>query len=287
LRRCLCAADGKRGGVSESSSSFAPYLSASTVSVSFVRGRNAVLVRGELGTLFVDYFLHLRDHVRPRDAARERMLAEALALFTLHCAARPRFEHIAWTLNFQSPRVNLFLVGDNEDTTVVGRFFAENIKEGPRNIFYCDTVPRRGAETRRSVVQFDGADVVKAVEVFYRDSEQRPARYFELGKDEHALLVAHPDCDLPWFQSVTAEGVLNLAQTETLTPIERRAYRWHCGCTQEKILGVLAPACRGDAAGLFGEDELIRVQCPRCAAVHTLTREAMEAHVAQVKQPKA
>lgn len=273
--------------VSESTSSFAPHLAASPVSVSFVRRRNAVLVRGELGTLFVDYFLHLQDHLQPRDSAREKLLAEALALFTLHCAARPRFEHIAWTLNLQRPRANLFLVGDNEDTTVVGRFFTENVKEGAHNVFYCDTVPRRGAEARRSVTQFDGSDVVRAVECFYRDSEQRPARYFELGQDEHALLIAHPDCDLPWLQSVTQDAVLNLAQTETLTLIERRAYRWHCGCTQEKILGVIAPAYRSDSAGLFGQDELIRVQCPRCAATHTLTREAMEAYIEQAKRAKA
>ena len=273
--------------MSESTTSFAPHLASSPVSVSFVRGRNAVLVRGELGTLFVDYFLHLQDHLQPREPARERLLAEALALFTLHCAARPRYEHIAWTINLQSPRSNLFLVGDNEDCTVVGRYFSDNVKESPHNILYCDTVPRRGAEPRRSVVQFDGADVIRAVETFYRDSEQRPARYFELGKDEHALLVAHPDCDLPWFQEITGEGVLNLAQTETLALIELRAYRWACGCTQEKILGVIAPAYRSDSAGLFGDDELIRVQCPRCAATHTLTREAMEAYIAQVDRQKA
>lgn len=273
--------------VSDSTTSFAPHLAASPVSVSFVRGRNAVLVRGELGTLFVDYFLHLQDHVQPRDPAREKLLAEALALFTLHCAARPRPEHIAWTINFQAPRTNLFLVGDNEDTAVVGRYFSDNVREAAHNVFYCDTVPRRGAEPRRSVVQFDGADVVRAVETFYRDSEQRPARYFELGKDEHALLVAHPDCDLPWFQGITGEGVLNLAQTETLTLIERRAYRWQCGCTQEKILGVIAPAYRSDAEGLFGQEELIRVQCPRCAAVHALTREAMEAYITQADRQKA
>jgi len=30
-------------------------------------------------------------------------------------------------------------------------------------------------------------------------------------------------------------------------------------------------------AGLFGDSELIHVQCPRCAAAHAITREAMEA----------
>jgi molecular chaperone Hsp33 len=43
---------------------------------------------------------------------------------------------------------------------------------------------------------------------------------------------------------------------------------------------VLAPAMRSGAAGLFGEDEMIEIRCPRCAARHTITREAMEAFVA-------
>jgi molecular chaperone Hsp33 len=170
---------------------------------------------------------------------------------------------------------------------VVGRFFTENVREGARNIFYCDIVPRRGAEARRSVVEFDGSDIIRSVETFYRESEQRPVRYFELGQDEHALLIAHPDCDVAWMQSVTADAMRNLDQVETLALIERRHYRWQCGCTQEKILGVIAPAYRSDSAGLFGDDELIRVQCPRCAATHTLTREAMEAYLAQAKRSKA
>jgi molecular chaperone Hsp33 len=33
-------------------------------------------------------------------------------------------------------------------------------------------------------------------------------------------------------------------------------------------------------AALFGDSEIIHVQCPRCAASHALTREAMEAWLA-------
>jgi molecular chaperone Hsp33 len=35
-----------------------------------------------------------------------------------------------------------------------------------------------------------------------------------------------------------------------------------------------------DADALFGEDTTIRMKCPRCGARHTITREAMEAHIA-------
>ena len=254
------------------------------VTVEFVRHRNALLARGDLGPLFTDHYLHLADHQLRYTPEQDGLFRTALAAFTLHCASRPLNEHLAWTMNFQAPRLNVFLAGDNEDCTVTGRLFTENVRAADENVFFSDIMPRRGVETRRSVVNFRG-DVRAAVEGYYARSEQRPARLFELGGDDFALLVAQPDCDLAWFSAVDAETVRNLATAETLALIQRRNYGWHCGCTQQKILAAIAPAFRADPAGLFGDSETIRVECPRCAAVHTLTREAMEAYLAQVKKP--
>lgn len=257
----------------------------SVVTVEFVRHRNALLVRADLSALFTDYYLHLADQGLRHPPELDRIFKDALAAFTLFCASRPRQEHLAWTLGLQSPRVNLFLAGDNEDDTVAGRIFTENVREGGRNVFYCDVVPRRGAEKRRSVVAFEGTDALHAAQVFHADSEQRPARYFPLGGDEYALLVAHPDCDLSWFNALGQGEIHTLASRETIPLIERRDYRWECGCNQRRILGALAPAARQDMGDLFGEGESIRVQCPRCAATHVVTREAMEAFLAD--PPKA
>ena len=131
------------------------------------------------------------------------------------------------------------------------------------------------------MVNFAGGDVFAAVAVYYARSEQQPVRLFDLGNDRYALLVAQPDCDLAWFASVDAEGVRHPDAAEQVGHIQSRNYGWHCGCTQQKILGAIAPAFRADPAGLFGEGETIRVECPRCAAGHTLTREAMEAYLAE------
>lgn len=257
------------------------------VKVEFVRHRNALLARADLGPLFTDSYLHLADHKLRYTPEQDALFRNALAAFTLHCASRPLNEHLAWTLNFQEPRLNLFLAGDNEDCTVTGRLFTENVREAAENVFYSDIVPRRGVEPRRSVVNFPGADVWAAVEGYYARSEQRPARLFELGGDDYALLAAHPDCDLAWFSALDADGVRNLDTAETLAPIQRRNYGWHCGCTQQKILTAIAPAFRADPEGLFGDGETIRVECPRCAAAHTLTRESMEAHLARSGQKSA
>ncbi len=247
----------------------------------YVRGRNVLVARADFGALFVDYYLHLgAQRMRPAPE-HDAMFKRALAVFVLHCASRPWNEMTAWTINFQSPRVNLFLTGDNDTGAVTGRVFDENVKELPENIFYADVVRDR-QPARRSAVNFAGTDPIAAVEKFYAQSEQRPARVFQLGEEDFALIGEHPDCDTAWFQALTTEAVRELDRTETLSLLERRIYRWHCGCNQGRMLQVLAPAMRADAEGLFGGDAKIEIRCPRCGGRHTVTREALEAFVANV-----
>jgi len=250
------------------------------VSTSFVRSRNALHARAEFGDLFVDYYLHLSRHqIHPSNAA-DAMFKRALAAFVLHCASRPRNELTAWTINFQKPLLNIFLIGDNETGAVAGRVFEEDVKELPENLFFADVV-RTGQPKRRSTVNFSGDDAMVAAERFYTQSEQRLARYFQLGEEEYAMLTEHPDCDLAWLRELKSEQVGKLHETETLVPLEQRVYRWHCGCNQERMLEVLAPTMRHDPEGLFGGDEKIEIRCPRCGARYTITREALEAFLAQ------
>jgi molecular chaperone Hsp33 len=267
--------------MSESTSSFAPNLSDTVVAVSFIRKRNALLMRGDFGTLFVDSMLHVADHRLNYGEQAGRLLKEGLASFVLYCASRPRPEHVAWTINLQEPLLNIFLAGDNEDGLVTGRVFTEEVKRGAQNLFYSDIVPRRGESARRSIVRFEGSALFAAAEAYFASSEQRLARYFELGGDDYALLVSHPDCDVDWLRHASATTVRSLPEDETLTLIERRQYHWECGCTQEKIMRVVAQAYHGDTQAMFAGEETMRAQCPRCGAVHTITREAMEAFLAQ------
>lgn len=245
----------------------------------FVRNRNALLARAEFGDLFVDYYLHLADHqIRP-EPAHDAMFKRALAAFVLHSASRPWNEITAWTINVQQPLVNLFLTGDNETGAVTGRVFEDNVRELPENLFFADVV--RGSQPKqRSAVSFAGNDPLAAVEAYYTQSEQRGARYFQLAEEKFALVSEHPDCDLAWFRGLTPEQVRDLDQTETLVLMERRIQRWHCGCNQQRMLEVLAPAFRASPEELFGDEEKIEIRCPRCGARHAVTREAMEAFVA-------
>jgi len=244
----------------------------------FVRGRNALLARADFGELYVDYYLHQGQHGYQHAPAHDEMIKVALAAQTLHCASRPWNEVSAWTIHFQEPLLNLFVTGNNRLGTVVGQIFTENVKDKGLNIFLADVATGHEPPSR-STVEFEGADPFRAVERYYSQSEQRPARYFRHGLEDFVMISAQPGCDVEWLEALTDEAVQTLDQTETLALLEQRYYRWECGCTQARMLAVLAPIMKSDPEGLFGDDPLIRMSCPRCGARHTITRETMEAYV--------
>jgi molecular chaperone Hsp33 len=250
------------------------------VTTEFVRGRNVLLARARLTDLYLEYYLHVADsglHLAPE---HDRLFKQLLAVAVLHAGSRPRHEYLAWTMNLRAPVLNLFVTADNDADTVVGRVFTENVKIGDRNLLYLETV--RGSQPkRRSVVDFMHAGVFAAAEAFFAKSEQRPARVFDLGDEEFALLNSHPDCDLAWLHGIDPGGLRAALASETIVPIERRRYQWNCGCTERRMLEILAPTMRHDPDGLFQGDDSISIECPRCAKPYRITREALEAFVAK------
>ncbi len=245
----------------------------------FVRNRNTLIARADLGPLFVDYYLHLAQHGLRYAGELDGLFKRCLAGFVLHVGTRPWNELSAWTLHFERLGLNLFLTADNETGAVTGRLFEEDVKAMGTNLFFSDVI-RGSHPKRRSAVEFQGDDPAGAIRTFYERSEQRGMRLFDLGEDKFVLLVEHPDCDRTWFDALEADGVRRIDEQETVVPLERRIHRWHCGCNQGRMMEVLASAFRQDPDGLFEGDPSLEMRCPRCGARHVVTREALEAHVA-------
>ncbi len=245
----------------------------------FIRGRNALLTRADFGELYVDYYLHQGQHGYQHEPAHDGLLKQGLAAITLHAASRPWNESAAWTIHLQDPLLNLFMTGDNRRGAIVGQLFTENVKEDAAQLFIADVVRER-AESRRSAVEFTGNDIFRAVEQYYVQSEQRIGRYFQHGPEDFVFISAQPQCDLAWLEQLDEAAILTIDQTEQLSLLERRHYRWECGCTQARMFAVLASVMKTDPEGLFGDDPVLKISCPRCGARHTVTREALEAYVA-------
>jgi molecular chaperone Hsp33 len=94
------------------------------------------------------------------------------------------------------------------------------------------------------------------------------------------MVTAQPHCDMKWFEALDDAAIRRLDETEQLSLLEQRRYRWECGCDQERMLGVLGSLMRADPEGLFGGEESLRMSCPRCGARFVITRESLEAYIA-------
>ncbi len=245
----------------------------------YVRKRNALVARGEFTSLFVDFYLHLASIDSRPPSLLSDMFTEMLAALTLHCASRPRNETLAWTLHFKDPMVNLFLSGNNAQSSVIGSIHTDHVREGMENIFFADVVRGTGP-SRRSVVNFEGNSSFSAVEQFYAQSEQRPTKFLRFQDNDIVMVSAQPDCDVEWLESLDVEKIRELDRVESLSLLECRSYCWCCGCSETRILQLLGPSMRNDPEKLFEGEEVIRVGCPRCGARYVVTREALEAHVA-------
>jgi molecular chaperone Hsp33 len=98
--------------------------------------------------------------------------------------------------------------------------------------------------------------------------------------EDYVFVSAQPDCDDGWLAELEVDTVRRLDQMETLSLLEKRFYRWECGCSQQRMFEVLAPVMRRDAEGLFGGETALRMGCPRCGARHVVSREALEGFMA-------
>jgi molecular chaperone Hsp33 len=238
----------------------------------FVRHRNALMVRGQFTPIYTDYYLHLMQHGIRHSEEIDQILKDALAVLALHLTARPWAETIAWTANLRAPRINLFVTGGSVAESITGRIFTEDVREPDRNLFYAQTTTLQGTEPSVSTMEVNGKDPVSWISQYYEQSEQRPARAFRLDDENFVLIAAQPDCDLEWLAGLDEDAVANIEQTEELNPLENRRFRFHCGCTLDKILPILG-SWRERPDELFEEADEITIQCPRCAARYAVTRD--------------
>ena len=117
-------------------------------------------------------------------------------------------------------------------------------------------------------------DPEKWIESYYSQSEQRPARAFALDDENYVLLAAQPDADLEWLNGLTNQDVEKILETEETKTLETRRFRFHCGCSVDKILPALA-AYKDKKEELFQGDPAIEAACPRCGAKHLVTPDML------------
>ena len=237
----------------------------------FVRHRNCLLVRADFTPIFTDYYLHLLDLGERHPESLDTTLKDLLATLTLHLTARPWAETIAWTANLRAPRVNFFATGSSVHEYIVGRLFTEDVREPDRNFLYSQTT-LPGKEPRTSTIEVETASPLEWLRHFYDQSEQRPGRAFRLEGDTYALVAAQPDFDEEWFETLDPTKVAAICENEETKTLETRKFKFACGCSLERILPTLS-AWKDQPDELFGDQDTLSLQCPRCARKYALSRE--------------
>lgn len=237
----------------------------------YVRGRNVLLTRARFGPLYLDYYLHLMQHGIRTEEPADALLKEALSAMVLHLCSLPQDEICAWTINLHRPLMNLFVTGGSHPGRVTGRVFTEDVKDSGRNLIISQ-INRPHHPPRQSIAEFEGTDMLAAVETFYQQSEQRLARFFREEDEGLALLVAEPDCDTGWLAGLSASQLEEIEAHEHLVPLETRGYVFECGCSVERLYPILARMSDDDLRHVF-EDGFATITCPRCGAVFNTPRD--------------
>lgn len=132
----------------------------------------------------------------------------------------------------------------------------------------------RNKEMQTSVIPLAANSPTGWVEEFYRQSEQRQARAFDLGGDVYALITAQPGADFDWLSELTAEQVAQLEDTEQTKQLETRRFTFRCGCTMERILPTIR-AMQKDFADILSEQGHLEVSCPRCGVQYLITPDML------------
>ena len=233
------------------------------------------MVRGNFTDIFTDHYLHLADQNLRYPPELDHRLKELYVALTLHAIARPWAETHAWTANLRAPRVNFFASASSTRENIIGRVFTENVREPAQSMLYAQIIDGQEATPRRSTIAIDDEQPFHWLESYYKQSEQRPARIFELEDENFVLLAAQPDFDEEWLEGLDTEAVAAIDESEQTSVLESRFFRFHCGCTVQRILPALA-VWQDKLDELFQGEPFVQVECPRCAAKYQITREQLE-----------
>ncbi len=125
-------------------------------------------------------------------------------------------------------------------------------------------------------MQCESSHISTIVEHYYSQSEQLPIR-IALSKDSDTAvaIAAMPEYDEEWFKALPLDALPEL-EGEEKKRIKSCQFRFACDCSPEKLLPFLRAISNEELAELYGDDEELTVQCPRCGKYFLVPRNALE-----------
>ena len=231
-----------------------------------------LVVRADFEPLFAGYLDHVRRWEREPDGFGQVLMRQGLGAAVLHLSGRPPGENLGWTIHLHQPPTNIFLTGDSADNIVTGRLYTEHVKTDEPGSRMIVQSSRAGRTPTQSTIAVEGIDVLKIFEQYYRQSEQTPARLFEISDTEFVMLQALPEADHEWLLGLGRDEALGIAEDD-LRPLDTPIFRYRCGCSARRMVGVMRELFRRDPDELFHGDGGVEISCPRCGRRWWVDRE--------------
>lgn len=236
--------------------------------------RHLVISRGNFGDFFSAWESHVQLWDGMPDGLSKTMMRQGLAVGALHLSNAPRDLSFGMTVHLETPPTNVFITGNGPEASVTGRVYVDGVKQLESSRLYMQS-QRPEQEPSLSVLEVHGFDVLEFCESYYLNSEQRPARFFELEGDDFLQVLSLPGADAGLIAKLDRETAVELLAEEPVL-LEERTFFFQCGCNPQRMMKALRDIFSERPEELFQGDDRVETSCPRCGRRWWVTREEFE-----------
>lgn len=224
-----------------------------------------MLVHCNFADFLIDYYIDRKQKQDQDSPERNQKLLQLMAGAALHITVRSPEESVAWTLLLQDEQpYSVFVTASPSENILVGQILTENIRHTDINIFHSQ-ISRSKGKVSNSSIRCEVDDIELMVETFYEKSEQLPLKASLLrDNDDAIILVGMPQVDMGWFEQNEPAQVFDELESYSPKLMKQCNFRFACNCSAEKLLPYLRAVSKEQLEELYGDDENIVVNCPRC-----------------------
>ena len=245
----------------------------------YIPKKEGLLVRVDMSSYLIDYYLHRKDHAPQTLPEHDEKLKELIACFAIHLSARTGRETHAWTVHIVSDHpYSLFVTGNTGEIDetgvakgyIVGHILTDHIRHTDVNSIHAQCTNR--GKTFTSMVRCDTSDIVGIVGQFYAQSEQHPLKIKLSDNSDTALgLVGLPEYDEEWMAAVDVEYAATSSEVPR-HPMRTCEFQFFCDCSPEKLMPFLSSLSPDALQELYGSDQELQISCPRCGKKFEIKR---------------
>jgi molecular chaperone Hsp33 len=236
--------------------------------------RHLVISHGDYRDFFSAWESHVQLWDGMPDGLGKVMMKQALAIGALHLSNSPRDLSFGLTIHLHNPPTNVFVTGNGPEAAVTGRVYVDGVKQLESSRLYMQS-QRPDQEPSLSVLEVHGFDVLEFCETYYLNSDQRPARFFELTNDEYLQVLSLPGADSGFIAGLDRDAAAALLAEDPVL-LEERGFFFQCGCNPQRMMKAIRDIFSDRPDELFQGDDRVETSCPRCGRRWWVTREEFE-----------